>query len=108
MIKLNYHHILVDENYLELSLEMVMFVLTFHKIYILLIGILYNSHCVVIKEKTICTTVYYDNIGKIRNIDKLKKYTLNVRQLRNINLHEKTYLYQLYPFAMINIFNTYL
>jgi len=54
MIKLNYHHI--DENYIELSLEMVMFVLTFHKIYILPIGILYNSYCDVIKEKTICTT----------------------------------------------------
>lgn len=44
----------------------------------------------------------YNIIGKIRNIDKLKKYTLNVRQLRNNNLHEKTYLYQLYPFAIIN------
>jgi len=50
---------------------------------------------------------YYNIIGKIRNIDKLKKYTLNVRQLHNNNLHEKTYLYQLYPFAMINIFNIY-
>lgn len=32
---------------------------------------------------------YYNNIGKIRNIGKLKKYMLSFRQLYNNNLHEK-------------------